>query len=57
MGGVWHELMMILRCQALDQVRFSRMGEAQEPSLQLCFLSWGVCSVSGICLLPRKLVS
>lgn len=57
-GGVWHELMLILRCQTLDQVRFSRMGEDQVPLLVLvCFLSPGVRSVSGICLLPREVVS
>lgn len=57
-GEMWHELMLILRCQTLDQVRFNRMGEDQVPLLVLvCFLSPGVCSVSEICLLPRKVVS
>lgn len=42
---------MTLRCQAVEQVRFSRMGKAQKPLVAsvVSFLS-----VSGICPPPRE---
>lgn len=51
MEGVWREFTMTLRCQAVEQVRFSRMGKAQKPLVAsvVSFLS-----VSGICLPPRE---